>query len=57
MYKSLHDARRWIAVYTAAIERGEDVEENQQALEEAREWIQDALESGAIAVTAVGQIQ
>lgn len=56
MYKSLDDARRWIAVYIAAIERGENVKENRQALEEAQEWIRAAVESGEIVVT-VGRIQ
>jgi len=57
MFKSFHDARRWVAVYIAAIERGEDVEENQQALKEAQEWIQAALEDGTIEVLETGRIQ
>jgi hypothetical protein len=41
-YKSVHDARRHIDAYLAAIERGEDVAEYAALIREAVRWIIDA---------------
>lgn len=41
-YKSVHDARRHINNYLAAIERGEDVAEYAALIREAVRWIIDS---------------
>lgn len=42
VYKSVHDARRHINAYLAAIERGEDVAEYTALIREAVRWIIEA---------------
>jgi hypothetical protein len=57
MYESLDEARREVAACTAAIERGENVKENRQAIQDAMEWIEEAVATGDINVSTMGRIQ